>query len=491
MVRWPFKKKSPTPSSPVGDKETPARDSEHGVALLLTLGALALLMVLAVSFAFQSRVNLQGAQVNADTIRARLLAESALERAMAFLHYNYDYAGPPAQTDPTRDVYPATRTNGKYIFGYCNDGDWTGRFYAVSTAPSLDQAGVETALAANVGFDFTPSWMYQTDASSPHPLVLTNGLGSTWQPSWQHTWGPEPYTDQNGNGAYDSGEPFTDLNGNGSWDNDGALMGRIAFLVVDESGKLDPTSCVTFHEPYSDYDRNGSYTAGEKFWDWDGNSAYSTGTLPEGSEPRVGASTQEIDLIPAAINNTIANLFRSNMPGASGGTPLQWFSWYNIRQGIPQASMSDAQAKLCTLTLFPFSYDIEAYYTGGVPSSPANQFHRFDLVNVDWPNAVADKPTVPSLTGGSGTAFWDTSTTPPTITTSLPAGGGAIPWLSQMVAEDGTTSVSNQVAANLIDYCDQDSDGTENATSNYNPGALTATYCGLERVPYINEVQFE
>ncbi|MFO1143313.1 MAG: TadE family protein [Amaricoccus sp.] len=31
---------------------------------------------------------------------------------------------------------------------------------------------------------------------------------------------PEPFTDQNGNKAYNSGEPWTDVNGNGKWDAD-------------------------------------------------------------------------------------------------------------------------------------------------------------------------------------------------------------------------------------------------------------------------------
>jgi hypothetical protein len=33
---------------------------------------------------------------------------------------------------------------------------------------------------------------------------------------------PEPYTDRNHNGRYDTGETFTDTNGNGHWDPDGA-----------------------------------------------------------------------------------------------------------------------------------------------------------------------------------------------------------------------------------------------------------------------------
>jgi hypothetical protein len=31
---------------------------------------------------------------------------------------------------------------------------------------------------------------------------------------------PEPFTDANGNDAYDAGEEFTDVNGNGTWDED-------------------------------------------------------------------------------------------------------------------------------------------------------------------------------------------------------------------------------------------------------------------------------
>ncbi|MGH6895581.1 MAG: TadE/TadG family type IV pilus assembly protein [Geminicoccaceae bacterium] len=36
---------------------------------------------------------------------------------------------------------------------------------------------------------------------------------------------PEPFTDENGNGGWDSGEPFTDINGNGTWDPDMGAAG--------------------------------------------------------------------------------------------------------------------------------------------------------------------------------------------------------------------------------------------------------------------------
>ena len=36
---------------------------------------------------------------------------------------------------------------------------------------------------------------------------------------------PEPFTDENGNDAWDEGEPYVDVNGNGSWDDDMGAAG--------------------------------------------------------------------------------------------------------------------------------------------------------------------------------------------------------------------------------------------------------------------------
>ncbi|MFO1209426.1 MAG: TadE family protein [Amaricoccus sp.] len=45
---------------------------------------------------------------------------------------------------------------------------------------------------------------------------------------------PEPFTDKNGDKAYNSGEPFTDINGNGKWDPDmgKAGLGGAGDIVV-------------------------------------------------------------------------------------------------------------------------------------------------------------------------------------------------------------------------------------------------------------------
>jgi hypothetical protein len=55
---------------------------------------------------------------------------------------------------------------------------------------------------------------------------------------------PEPFTDDNGNGAHDAGEPFNDVNGNGEWDDDMGAAGLggpgdiVLYEVEYETGAL-------------------------------------------------------------------------------------------------------------------------------------------------------------------------------------------------------------------------------------------------------------
>ena len=50
---------------------------------------------------------------------------------------------------------------------------------------------------------------------------------------------PEPFTDQDGNNAYNSGEPFVDVNGNGEWDAD-----------MGEAGLGGPSDVVVYRLTY-------------------------------------------------------------------------------------------------------------------------------------------------------------------------------------------------------------------------------------------------
>lgn len=89
--------------------------------------------------------------------------------------------------------------------------------------------------------------------------------------SYDEIGDPEPFTDKNNNGQYDSGECFEDLNGNGNWDSDRGSSGnggaedvvlytaRMDFermlpvwkiLGLDKSAKLEATT-VLRNQPYN------------------------------------------------------------------------------------------------------------------------------------------------------------------------------------------------------------------------------------------------
>jgi len=66
---------------------------------------------------------------------------------------------------------------------------------------------------------------------------------------------PEPFTDENGNDAYDSGEPYVDSNGNGSWDDDmgAAGLGGPGEVVVYEMSYDWPIMIPLFQPFFGDH----------------------------------------------------------------------------------------------------------------------------------------------------------------------------------------------------------------------------------------------
>ncbi len=66
-----------------------ARRRYRGIALLFTLGMMSLILILAMSFSFQARTEFMAARNSSDLVRARLLCESGLERALAYIDWNY------------------------------------------------------------------------------------------------------------------------------------------------------------------------------------------------------------------------------------------------------------------------------------------------------------------------------------------------------------------------------------------------------------------
>ena len=376
-----------------------APNDQRGVALLLTLGVLSLLLILGMSFAIMARNDRAAASVYSDLTKARLLADSGLERAMAALSYNHD-------GDETGDVYPATKSAG----GLFTKAAGQRVFFSQSSTPGIN---VNDALNFNLGFDYFGDYKFWPE-------------GARWQHIMEDT------------------------------DDDGSdeIIGRLAFIVVDESGKIDPAAVVNFHEPYIDLNSDGDHDTGEPFYDWNDDGNYDDIALSETSEQRWGYSPTEIDLAAAyPLDGSVTDMdvdpdnFRTSLPTWSSNAQPRWFSWQQMAQSIPD--MNPAEAQALAPSLFPFSYDQEMYW-----QSSGSNATRFNLVHTNW-----------------GT----------TDVTSVTSG---IPWVNSMIDDDGN-SLSNQVAANIIDY----SDSNSYATSNY-PGDPSDNYCGVEEAAYINEVEF-
>lgn len=369
----------PDGSAPGGKK------GEAGVALILTLGFLALLLILAMSFAFTSRTERMAAGVNADMVKARLLCESGVSRALGTLK---------TSCETGTHVYPAT----EYFFHVSDASrqEWNDRCVLPSYG-SGDVYGVESGLSMNFGTtcQFTPTIAIYTPGCAVSWIDITNTVSTGTQ-----------------------------------------LVGRIAYVVIDDSGKIDPSAVV-------------SSAANETI----------------GSESRLGIQPTEIQLsgIPGLGTALIDNLRPTNATPAgrmpvSGTTTLRWFSW----QHLFRSADPGADAGLCAASLFPGSRDIEAW------NIDDQKYERFNLSSTVWD----------SLTGAAGITALKGAATAYTGTGSATS----LPWLATLV-DQNDNDVSSQICANLIDFSDTDSF----ATSDYN--GTTATYVGLEKVPYINEVQ--
>ena len=442
---------TPSPASASGREQSGRVAATHrgqkGVALLMTLGVLALLLILAMSFAFNARTERAASAVNADMIRARLLCESGLERAMAYVKNTHNYA---SSNDPG-DLFPATDSGQLFFPG--PGGDWGGigeRYYAVSMQSSPDQTFTETALAVNLGFDFTPTWQYQT----------------TQQLHANRSWQPVK-ADGNGDGD--------------TTDADDPLIGRIAFLIIDESGKVDPNGVVTpEHEPFFDANSDGTRQATEHYFDVNGNGSFTNTAVAEGSEFRAGGSPQEINGELAFTGIGVGDLV-TKMPANAP----RWFSWRHLRAGLWGAGAgNDLYAKAAVKAAFPFSYDIDACSVlEGAPAASVDK-HRFDLARTDWDTVALADIKAPASN------YWTDATR-----TTVEANTSGLPWVTTLVASDASTSVADQVCANLKDYCDSDSiatlDGYVPASGTWSTPPRTlasANAVGLEKVPYINEV---
>ena len=403
-------------------KQAAAGTHDRGSALILVLGVLALLLISATTFVFTANTERQASAMNADVTKARLMARGKMEEAVAYLYY---------YCKSNTAIYPGTST----LMGQ-GTGDWTNVYHVASNNSTTYATDLDDAFHIDYGFNYTPATI--------------TGMAGT--PSWQLIK-----------------------------DNDNTIVGRVAYLVIDESGKLDPNYLINPTEPFFDEDGNGmrqSTAPSEYYYDWDSSGSYTNAIISEGSEKRYGYSPSEINMNGGIKTRLgISTLFSSADNFATrrnSGIP-KWFSWTQMVKanynGKLFTGMDAGEIKSLKNVLFPRSFDKQAYRSDG------KDYQRLPVGTFNWNTA-----TVAGL-----------QATPGVLWTASGSTAASMPWLAALKATtdvngNGTageaaddTALRNQVAANIIDYCDSD----DHATNDYGSGD---TYCGLEKVPYINEV---
>lgn len=430
---------------------------QRGSALLLTLGILSLVLIMAMSFAFSARTTRQVAKINADQVKARLLAESGLERVLAAMSYNYD-----------GDIYPPE----------------------LDAAPSwpfqsASGIGVSQKYLASLGTDYQIKRSLLTDppTSTEMALPIVNNFTSPAAIGFQRV-------------DVDPGTAET--------------IGRIAFLVLEEANKLDINQMLTLRNSNSTYTVNlpfipnkttngnpfndgmlaslsDNYSASDFLYDITLRDTTSEDTADESNTVRLGLSTQEIQ---------INSLYRSNLPdGFPGfaGTKAPWFSYrhlWNVMWGpnVPVLPVSHA----CRYTFFS-GEDIEAYWHQDSEDATAGtgERQRFDVTGTEWGGwghsgaLVGAQRLVTELGGSTVRSVFSDPVPVPDYSQAAddPATVGfGIPHLA------GLGALREQVAANMIDFCDGDNLATYYPSTYGLDSTSSPEYFGNEAVAYFNEV---
>ncbi len=352
------------------------RCRERGAALLLALGILTAVLLLGIGFSYTTVMDRQGAGASADLLRARLLAESGVERAMAFL-----------QRGLATEVDPGTR-----FFVPEADSAWSGRRYLASINGD-DTSGIQEALAVELnGLAFTPA------------ATLHDSVG----------WIPIRSVRKVGMEQKD------------------VLVGRLAYLVIDESGKIDPGAVVS--------------AGGEDVDETPDSGAAHT---------RTGASVTEISLADAGIAN--ADSFRPRT--VAGGTPGQmpdFGAWHSLSHILRATGAGQSELNDMAKVLRPYSRDDEVFWrdanANGRCDSGETQA-RMDLTATLRLDRLYELFLGPDKLSGDDDCTW---------LKELDASAWVAGWKQD--AALSTVQVRQRIAAqtavNILDYADPDSNPT-------------------------------
>ncbi len=428
--------------------------NERGIVLVVTMGMMSLLMVLVSSFTFKALMTLRNVKEAENNIRNRLLDESSQYDIQALI------GGEFADINDARNLFPATKPSTQ-VYGptfTSSDSPWGGRIYMASgfldlgispptyttRSPAADQSDTDRVFHVQIASqNYTPESAFSLDASDT--------LG------WVH--------------IYDQSDSYTD--------NDTPITSRFIYLVIDDSGKVKPEFIC------------------------------STETA-EGSEVRIGRHVSEISLRDIISDSDLATKLQSTShTGGEMNSNSGWFSYYDIFKTMASntADFWDTDSRKYEVldNLFPHSSEVEAWFNG------EHDKHRFDIerTSITVPNGWNTLTTDSDILQAAA-KYWNQDSYGDDDTDSASSDtNGGIDYFkngydSAVAAQATDTQVQiKQVAANLIDFFDDDSDlaaSTETvhaATTDWdsstwsNAGTSYPTYCGNEEVPYINEIRFQ
>ncbi len=530
------------------------RQNERGSALLLVLGILSLVMVMGMSFVFTARTERHVAQANSSQMSAKLIAQSALNRIVSDMgYYFFDDKNSNDKVDvgevypyPAVDLYDKDDNDEVIAFKLQDQADSDGlQLRAISKNVSVDSIDSDEqdlfneTLHLDVAGD-SDNNVYET---LPHLTMLAKVSGKE---TYAHPVTVK-YKDANDKWCTDviGRYGFVILEEGSKIDVNSALSfsGKVPFAPKD--GKISSKDDNKFI--MKDYSRIGSPYESEENTDYvfaiakdeDGNdeddidNSSTSSTSNEGKNTvRLGMSMEEIQL-PSKFWNKLPD-------GSDKVQKAPWMSYAHLSNALGKEDF----AKECFNYTFFSGDDIEAFWD----ADEKTERSRFDLTgftaseNPDaatydgrmdenfWELTASEKTDLQEnvkkkmdlLTGagesgsskraefwqdiddgiiyydGKNGGFWYKLSEEGTVTKETDTDKyGGIPWLDKMKDDNGDP-VSDQVAANLIDYSDKDDIATTNFDVDVKGNKTDGfefkfkdpdhPYCGNERVPYANEM---
>lgn len=238
--------------------------------------------------------------------------------------------------------------------------------------------------------------------------------------------------------------------------NGNEIIGRFAYVVVQDGGKLDPSEVT-------------DTTASPKY--------------------RLGVSVGEIDI--KNLDTADANYQNYDATLVAGLSSLGITRWADFNQIFSTVSIADKN-KFAGFFQIRNTPDPEAFWldiNNNGKADTSETFHRFNMVRTDW-NTVTVEDICPTAGADSEVAKKYSETLADLNVT------GGIPWIRSWTDATGSsgsaTITKKQIAANLIQYNSLDTRDviSDILVANWltNADANKPEYTGLKRTPYINEV---